>query len=409
MRFLRSDDGQATLDYVALVGMLALLIGAAATAAGGGAASITNAVLGQLHRALCIVAGGTCPAQREQPCVVAGDRKTVHVALSLAFVRIDRDRVVARERMSDGTVRLTVSRRGGAGFESGFGGRARLTLKGRTFGPDRETVGVAEGVLGWSEVFVARDDRHADEILRALRRPRLPIVGGPRPREVFVEGGVRALGSVGLSAGKIGASLDAIGEGIAGVRRDMRTGEVTISLGASGSSWALLSAMMVAPSGSADRQAGLALTLDRHRRPTELSLTASGTLAAGAALMPSAAGPRESSAAGTSADLGGRRWEIGARVDLRDPGVSAAWAVFRRDPTNPASVRALAVQLRERAHLDVRSYALRSDFDGVAGGIALGLKVGGELDRTRDRSRLLTAATRPPGGLWEQRVDCVDA
>jgi hypothetical protein len=409
MPSLRCDHGQATLDYVALIGALSVLIGAAAAVAGDGAASMTNAVLGQLRRALCIVAGGACPAQRELPCVVAGDRETLHVALSLALVRIDRDRVVARERLSDGKVRLTVTRRRGAGLETGVGGQARLTLRGRTFGSNRQARGAAEGILGWGEVFVARDDRQADEILRALRRPRLPIVGGPRPREVFVEGGVRALGSVGLGTGKIGASLESIGEGVAGARRDMRTGDVTISLGASGSSWALLSALAVAPSGSADRQAGLTLTVDRHGRPTELALTASGTLAAGAALLPSLTGPRESSAAGTSADLGGRRWELGARVDLRDPGVAAAWAAFRRDPTNPAGVRALAAQLRERAHLDVRSYALRSDFDGVAGGIALGLKVGGELDRTRDRSRLLTAATRPPGGLWEQRIDCVGA
>lgn len=409
MRSLRSAHGQATLDYVALIGVLAVLIGAAAAVAGGGAASMTNAVLGQLRRALCIVAGGSCPAQRELPCVVAGDRETVHVALSLAIVRVDRDRVVARERLSDGKVRLTITQRRGAGLEGGLGGRARLMLKGRTLGPDRETQAAVEGVLGWGEVFVARDDRQADEILRALRRPRLPIVGGPRPREVFVEGGVRALAGVGLASGKIGALLDAIGEGIVGARRDMRTGEVTISLGASGSSWALLSALMVAPSGSADRQAGLALTLDRHGRPKELSLTASGTLAAGPALMPSVAGSRESAAVGTTADMDGRRWELGARVDLRDRAVAAGWAAFRRDPTNPAAVRALAVQLRERAHLDMRSYALRSDYDGITAGIAYGLKAGGEFDRTHDRTRLLTARTRPPGGLWEQRIDCVDA
>ncbi|HEV7808286.1 MAG TPA: hypothetical protein VGO80_20935 [Solirubrobacteraceae bacterium] len=408
MPSLRSDHGQATLDYVALIAVLAVLIGAAAAVAGGGAASMTNVVLGQMRRALCIVTGGACPVQRELPCIVAGDRETYHVALSLAIVRIDSDRVVARERLSDGTIRLTVSRRRGAGIEGGVGGRARLTFKGRTTGSERGARGAAEGVLGWGEVFVARDDRQADEILRALRRPRVPIVGGPRPREVVVEGGVRALGSIGLGAGEIGASLDGIGEGIAGVRRDMRTGDVTISLGASGSSWALVSALAVAPSGSADRQAGLALTLDRRGRPTELSLTASGALAAGAALLPSLTGPRGVAMA-QAGDMGGRRWELGARVDLRDPGVAAAWAAFRRDPTNPAAVRALAAQLRERAHLDVRSYAMRSDFDGVAAGIALGLRAGGELDRTRERSRLLTAATRPPGGLWEQRIDCVDA
>jgi hypothetical protein len=117
-----------------------------------------------------------------------------------------------------------------------------------------------------------------------------------------------------------------------------------------------------------------------------------------------------SGAAGAGdSDTGGRRWELGARIDLRDPEVAAAWDAFRHDASDPAAIRALVARIRERAHLDVRSYAQRSESDGVAAGIALALKAGGEVDYTRDRSRLLTAATRPPGGLWEQRIDCVGA
>jgi hypothetical protein len=329
-------------------------------------------------------------------------------------VRIDSDRVVRRERLSDGTVRLTLSRQTGAGVEGGLGARATVKLKRRTLGSDRELRGGVEGVVGWGEVFVARDDRQADEILRALRRPRLPFVSGPRPREIFVEGGVRALGRVGLVAKDVGGSLDALVETIAGARRDQRSGEVTITLGATGSVWALVGALTAAPTGSADRSVGLALTLDRRRRPSELSLTASGTLAAGATLMPSLSvaltGPRGVAAGQAStAGAGGRRWELGARLDLRDPDVAAAWAAYRRHPANRAAIRALGTQLREHAHLDVRSYALSSESSGIAGGVAVGAKLGGELERSRDRSSLLTAATRPPGGLWEQRIDCVGA
>jgi len=405
----RSDHGQATLDYVALIGVLAVLIGAAAAVAGGGAASIANAVLGQLRRALCIVSGGSCPAERRLPCVVAGDRDAMHTAVSIVIVRLDQDRAVLRERLSDGKVRLTVTSRFAAGVEGGVGARAQVKLKGRTIGSGREARGGVEGVLGWGEVFVARDDREADEIVRMLRRPRLPVVGGPRPREVLVEGGIRALGRIGINARDVGASLDGVAEGIAGARRDMRSGDVTIMLGASGSGWALASSMLSAPSGSSDGQAGLALTLDRHGRPTELTLTASGTLAAGEMLLPALTGPRGMAAQAFAADIRARRWELGARVDLRDPDVAAAWTAFRRDASNPAAIGALAARLRERAHLDVRSYALRSDSSGVAGGVAFGLKLGGELERARDHTRLLTAATRPPGGLWEQRIDCVGA
>jgi hypothetical protein len=400
--------GQAAVDYLALIALLALLIGAAAAVAGGGAPSVTNAVLGQVRHALCIVTGRTCPAEQQLPCVVAGDRDTSHIAVSIAIVRVDRERIVARERLSDGSVRLTLSRRSAAGIEGGIGARARVKLKGRTFGADRELRGGVEGVIGWGEVFVARDDRQADEILRALRRPHLPIVGGPHPREIFVEGGARALGRVGLVEGAAGASLEGLAEAVTGARRDQRSGEITISLAASASGWGLVSALTAAPSSSSDGHVGLALTLDRHRRATQLSLTASGTLAKGAMLLPELTGLRgKGSGQAATADMDGRRWELGARVDLHDPAVAAAWAAYRRDPTDPAAVRALGDRLRENAHIDVRSYALTSDSAGIGAGVALGVKLGGELERTHDRSRLLSAATRPPGGLWEQRIDCV--
>ena len=106
-------------------------------------------------------------------------------------------------------------------------------------------------------------------------------------------------------------------------------------------------------------------------------------------------------------DVDGHRWELATRVDLRDPDVAAAWHAFARDPGDRATTRALGALMRERAHLDVRSYALDSKSNGFAGGVSLGVKLGGEYDRTTDRARLLAAASRPPFGLWEQRIDCV--
>jgi hypothetical protein len=410
MRLHGSQRGQATVDYVALIAILALLLGAAAAVASGDAAGVTNAVLGQVRRALCVVTGGSCPVKRPLPCVVASDRDDVHIAIKIAFFRVDRNRVVLRERMSDGTVRLTLMRRSGVGFEVGVGARAQLRLKGRTIGSQRGAHGGVEGVAGFSEVFVARDAREADEILHALDRPRLPLVGRPRPRELLVEGGVRGLGRLGVGAAAASASLDSIAEGIVGARRDQRSGDVTISISVGGSAWSLLSALMAAPSGSFDRAVGLELSLDRHRRPVSLALTASGTLAAGRMLTAGFGGWEATGGGlGYTGNMSARRWELEARVDLRDPDVAAAWAAFRHDPTNPVAIRALGAQLRSEAHVEMRGYALRSDFDGAAGELALGPKLGGELDRTMDRARLLWAATRPPGGLWEQRVDCAGA
>jgi hypothetical protein len=167
---------------------------------------------------------------------------------------------------------------------------------------------------------------------------------------------------------------------------------------------------MSGPAGSLERQVTLAVTLDRDQRPIELAISGSGTPTAGATLPTGLAdrlGTRDRSDA--QLNLTGRRWEVGARVDLTDPAVAAAWAAFRHDPTSTDAIRALATRLREAGHLDLRTYAISSESDGAALGAGAGARVGGEIYHTVDRAQLLAAATRPAGGLWERRTDCVAA
>jgi hypothetical protein len=407
---MRSEHGQATVDYVALLAVVTLLLAAATAAAvsAGGAAGVVNGVLGQLRHALCVVGGTACPVAARRPCTVASTRDMRHVAVNLALVRLDDDRIVLRERLSDGTVRLTVAERGAAGVEIGAGGRARLDVRGRSLGADREARAGVQGVLGHGEVFYARGEREADALLRAIRR-RGRLGGGPRAREVFVEGGVRGLGSVDAGAARaLGGQLDGLADAMLAVRRDRRTGELQISLGAGGAGAALVAIAVGGNTGMLDGQAVLGLTLDRRRRPVELSLSASGSVAAGAILPLGLARPLELAAApGTALNAGGRRWELGARVSLGDPGVAAAWRAFRSAPGSAAAIRGLGGALRDRALVDVRSYRLDSSSGGVGVEAALGVRVGGEVEHTIDRARLVAAATRPPYGLWEARVDCV--
>jgi len=405
---MRCERGQATVDYIALIAIVAVLVAVAVTAIGGGAPSIVNAVHGQMRQALCLVSGRSCPSLRQQPCVDSSDRKAIHAAVSIAIIRVDRDRIVIRENMSDDTVRLTLARRSSAGVETGIGGRLKVNLPGRTTGAEREARIGVQGVFGFGEVFVAKDGREADAIARKLLRPRLPLVDGlPSPNEIFAEGGVRGLSRLGLGSGLAGATLDGTADGILAVRRDQRSGDVSLSLNVGASGWALLNALSAGPSGSSDRSVGLDLRLDRHGRPIGLMLRSSGSLTAGESLTPSLPG-RQGIAPVVVSGIGakGRRWELEARLDLDDPGVAAAWSAFRRDRNDPDAVRELAAQLRDHAHLDVRSYAVTSESTGVAAGVALALKIGGEIRLSNDSSRLLTAQSRPPGGLWEQRIDC---
>jgi hypothetical protein len=411
---MRSERGQATVDYVALLAVGALLLTAAAAAVTAvGAPGVANGVLGQLRQALCVVSGTACPAPARRPCTVATTRDVRHIAVTIALVRLDDDRTVLRERLSDGTVRLTVAQRGGAGVEVGAGGGVRVDVRGLSVGADREARAGVQGVLGHGEVFYAHGEREADELLRAIRARRRPGGGGggggPRAREVFVEGGVRALGNVDLSGGAtLGAQLDGIADAMLGARRDRRSGELQISLGAGGAGAGLVAIVMGGNAGALDGQAVLGLTLDRRRRPVELSLSASGSVAAGELPPPGLARPLEQAPVpGAALSASGRRWELDARVNPRDPGVAAAWRAFRRAPASTAAIRRLGEQLRDRAVLDVRSYRLDSSSEGVALAGALGLRFGGELEHATDRSKLLTAARRPPFGLWEARADCL--
>lgn len=403
---MRSSRGQATIDYVALVAVLAVLLTIALGIATGAAPGIVNAVAGQIRHALCIVSGGPCADLSPRPCAVASRRDARHFAVSLVVVRVDRDRYVLRERMSDGTVRLTIARSGALGAEVGVGGRANVTVRGRTIGVTDEARAGVQGVLASGRVYVARDEREAAGFMRALRAGHDPPASA---REVFYEGGVRGLATIGVGSAAAGASLRGLSGVLAGGRRDRRTGDVALSLNAGGSGWGAVTVALGGPVATGERGAILAVTLDRHGRAKELSLSASGTLAAGAALPPGLSRVFGGRASAMSADGNGRRFELGARLDLRDPPVAAAWRRFRDDPVGGDAIRGLGEAIRDRSHLDVRMYRTHNTTSGASGGFGQIVQVGGEYEHTIEDSRLLSAAARPAGGLWAQRSDCVPA
>lgn len=408
---MRSTRGQATVDYVALIAVLAILFGAGLAVAGVGAPSVINAVAGQMRHALCLVGGGPCPDRRSQPCVVASARDSRRFAVSVVIVRVDSDHYLLREEMSDGSVRLTVSDGGAGGVEVGAGARATATDGGRRKGRSAEARAGIQGTVRWEKVYVAKDRRAADAIERALRERRTPTA---KPREVFYEGGSRLLGRADVSKGGAGASLESLSQVMLGGRRDKRTGETTIGLGARHSRWGAVTIALGGPAGSDRGNAGLTLKLDRGGKPIELAFTAAGTLDGGAGLSPSlqralggAAKGRTAGGSASASGVGGRRWEISARVDLRDPLVSAAWKRFKRHPTSGDAIGALGTALRDQGSIDARVYRTSSTSDGAAAGVSLGVRVGGEYEHTVENSRLLGASSRPSGGLWETRVDCL--
>jgi hypothetical protein len=395
---MRSTAGQATIDYVALVGVLAIVLGLALGLAPDGAPGIVNAVAGQMRRALCIVGGGHCADPRSRPCTVATTRDNRHFAVNVILVRVDHDRSVLRETMSDGTVRLTVARSGAAGLEVGAGATARMSVGGHPIGTSDEMRASAQATLGTGKVYVARDAREASAFMRAIQDGRSPAP----VREVFYDGGVRELEQAGFGR----AWLEGAAAHTLGARRDRRTGQTTVTLNAGASGWGGLTMALAGPTAAGEHATTLGLTLDRRRRPIELSLSAAGSVAGGVALPAIFAAARTTGSDGAAA---GRRWELGARLDLRDPVVQAAWARVRHHPASVAAIRALGAMFSERAYLDLRTYGTDSTASGVDVGVSEGGRFGIEYDHVVDRSRLLSASSRPPAGLWERRLDCVSA
>jgi hypothetical protein len=279
-------------------------------------------------------------------------------------------------------------------------------VRGRTIGMSDEARAGVQGVLATGRVYVARDEQEAAALMRAIRD------GDERPasaREVLYDGGIRGLATIGAGHSMAGASLRGLSGAIVGGRHDRRTDDLTLTVSAGGAGWGAVTVALGGPVATSERALSLALTLDRRRRPTELALSASGALTGGAALPPGLARALGGRVSAMSVDGRGRRFEFAARLDLRDPLVAAAWRRFREDPTAGDAIRALGEAVRDRAHLDVRTYRTSSTSSGAYGGIGQVVQAGAEYEHTVEDSRLVAASSRPVGGLWEQRLDCLSA
>ena len=208
---MHGQRGQGTIDYVALLAVLALLLGAAAATAAAGAPGVTNAVMSQVRRALCIVTGAACAADRGCRASSQAERDAKHVALTIVIIRLDGDRYVLREELSDGKVRLTIAHRGGVGRR----GRVRAARADQGRRPhDRRRASRcnagSRGGLGHGEVLHrrrrprgGRDPACAAGLGAARARPRGPRAGRDllrgRHRAALARAGVERAGRRGVA------------------------------------------------------------------------------------------------------------------------------------------------------------------------------------------------------------------
>jgi hypothetical protein len=411
---LRSAAGQGSVEYVAILALVAIVM--AATVAGGASLGpgVANAVVGGFRHGLCVVTGRACVEVAEGPCVVRSTRDARRETLSVLVAQIGSGRVVLREKLSDGRVRLTLLRQVKGGVTAAAGGTANVKIGKIEIRAASHAEATLAAIVGRGLVYEAADDRQADALIKqlkisgstswdVLRHMVGDEDGQPQPYATSWELGAGGKAEGTLARGELSGGAGANAEGAIGRRFDRRTGEQTFYFRLHEGLSVFGDAMLAKASAGLEGDAILSLTLDRSGRAKELSAVVGG---------------QGEAQIGTSGDLATAigehtarastgRWEAEARVSVTDPATLAAFAAWRRDPLSADAVRHLGKTLYDRGRLDVRRYARTAGSDSDGFNASLGVRFGVDVEHDTESLRLLRASTKPPGGLWEPRVDCV--
>lgn len=420
----RGQAGQASADYVAVVAIVTLALVVTATAVA--APSIVNGVGAGFQRALCRVTGEGCAVVDTKPCVVRNADSGVRAGVKVTFLRIGRNVALLRSVSSDGTVSLTLLDRVDAGLTAGVGASGRLQLGGLNLSGGAVAQVALVGGLGGGRTWRLKDTEEADRLQRKLievvvgrTTAAVPIVGPalhaaqslldvgsgrdlPEPDTRTLNGALSV--SATLKGPVAGELVLAAGATLAGTRG--RDGSRSVVL-----------ALEAGPSGRlAAGLAGLGLkgavkvqvTFDRDGRATELELGGEGEASAFAKLQGGAG------RTGGGADERAQSAELTASLDLTVPAhLQAARRLLRalapgRQGELLGAAFALGRVVSRSGRLELTRRGRQEDQYAVGAEAALGAGVGAELEVTRTDSTLLDALTRPAGGVWERRADCLD-
>lgn len=382
------ERGQASLEYVAVAGVVACLLALAGAAAG--AERIPRAVAAQVERALCLVASGDCPREgAPRPCVRASDARTREQRAAALVFRLTDGRTVLQQQLSDGTVAVTVS-----DTVAGEGG-PRTSLKGVRLGA---WVG---GRMTAGRRWVVTDAAAARALVARLQRGRLPageaargvarfLLGGGGEDERFAELGTRVEATALLSVLKLRVDGRALAGITEGVRVAPGTGRRTLVLRLARTQVAALTTPLGRAAGGAERDVAVEVTFSRGGQPLELLVRRTAEI------------DGEADVGGFRA-RGGNLVEAEARLDLADPQLRRLATRLLAEPS-VALAGAVGRRLADSARIDVRLYATDRDEWRVAGGQKFG--VGLETVERSERARLVLAAGREPGHGWARRLDC---
>ncbi len=383
----RSTSGQASIEYVALVALVALVF----VVVGGfvlNGRAIAAATVAQIKRGLCIVEGHDC-VEVHPPCAVSSRGESDDWHVDIAVVRIGGGKSAIVEHMSDGGILVTLADHMDIGATGGFGADLKLGDK-LAIGGELRAAALAS--LGHGATYRVADDRTADELIRTMRRERTdpdfwrglqalaPRVSAPvsRYRQLDLTGSA----GLGLLAGAVGG----------GGREDLVTGRRTFYLKGSVS----LDAEGEVASAGGSGEGKVAVTLDRHGNPIDLMVLGAGNLH-GSSDLPDLLAP----IAGHLPSGAARSWQVEAHLDLTQPG--RAQAVLG-SLTHPSQLMRMVL---DEGTVQANTYATGEDSVALGGHVKVGLAVGGEISHTASSRRLVSSMEHTPEGFWVPRYDCL--
>jgi hypothetical protein len=410
------DRGQAGVDYVGVLLLVTVVLGAVALVADG--AGIPQAVDHQLLRALCVVRGGECEQDRA-PCPVRSDRRDDSVSARILVFHVGADKTLIREERSDGTVAVTVAYGEQAGLEVSGGAHLEVALGRGGLGLGGELTAAAVAMRERGYTWVLRDGRAADALMGRLGvgagKLDAQIASGrvPPPTQRYRHGGLASRGSA--SAGTVArATLGLSSQDVAGVRIDASTGRRTLYVQRTVEGSVSLTQGVAGATGGRMARERYAVTYDDAGRPVDLMVVTTGTYR-GSFDLPARLQPVAGLLSAPTGHV--RTYVEETHLDLTDPESLRVARAFLEQVRHPGAVHAgaavaIAASLRRRLDavgvVHARTYDADERRYGVDGSVGVeGVQLGALLSRTLLDAHLVAAATRGLDGVWRTRRDCL--
>jgi hypothetical protein len=399
---MRSARGQGTVEYLAVVLLVALVFAGTATAATDAGRHIATEVPHEIVRALCIVRDGDC-YRDVAPCDVGSRTTSTRFGGRFRFLKGGHYEALIREARSDGKVAVTRIIVRNVGAQTTRGARLRLMLGNRSVTLGSQMTAEVLASIGHGRSWIVDGAPEADALVAALDAGAATADADQELREGTLEAGAELSAMRGAQvSGALSASLkggwltDRTGGNRTFFFEPGLSADVAVSVG---------EAAISADAGGGDR---FALTVARDGRWLDLAITRAGEVGASVKL------PSQLASIAGALDIPdgvGGRWVTDTHLDLTEAGNLAAARAFvsalerpNRWDTLPGAVRRLSRRVAEKGVVDVRAYATERSARGFD--LQLGEWLGGTYEDVKETTRLLAAATRGMDGVWRDREDC---